>query len=115
MISQFFLANLLESERFVFCFTQNGEYSLCSLILHCETSSDLLQKAGTTQNGPDAKVLFRMISVQFSMESASSSRIKNSPERDMYVLVKPCITFICSESSYASSLGETVLRVRVKP
>ena len=52
----FFLANLLESERFVFCFTQNGEYSLCSLILHCETSSDLLQKAGTTQNG-SAKVL----------------------------------------------------------
>ena len=51
-----FLANRLENERFVFCFTQNGEYSLCSLILHCETSSDLLQKAGTTQNG-SAKVL----------------------------------------------------------
>ena len=62
----------------------------------------------------DAKVLFRMISVQFSMESASSSGIKRSPERDMYVLVKPCITLIYSESSYASSLGETVLRVTVK-
>ena len=85
-----------------------------------EVQMATLEKKKKSKNCPklhclDAKVLFRMISVQFSMESASSSGIKNSPQRDMYVLVKPCIMFICSVSSYASSLGETVLRVTAKP